>query len=107
MPESLKGDVAGGREFLQDMLLRIQIADHERMTRICPVCGETQGTINPRHMKWYGLTMEETYRRYAELCFNKKARLHLQPTQDGILPNTKMLGLVVAGAGFEPATFGL
>jgi hypothetical protein len=51
--------------------------------------------------------MEDGYRRYPLLGFTRRARLLIQPSPDGLLNTAKVFGLMVAGAGFEPATFGL
>jgi hypothetical protein len=103
----LQTHVTGGREFLRETLVRIRVEDGEARPTVCPVCGEAQGKISPQHMKTHGLTVEESYRRFPGLGFSKKARLLVQPSQEGILRNAQVFGLIIAGAGFEPATFGL
>jgi hypothetical protein len=107
LPEALQADVTRGREFLRETLAQIRVEDGETRPTVCPVCGEVQGKINPQHMKTHGLTVKESYRRFPGLGFSKKARLLVQPSQEGILRNAQVFGLKVAGAGFEPATFGL
>ncbi len=71
------------------------------------MCREEQGKINPQRMRTHGLALAESYRRFPGLGFNKKARLLVQPSPEGILRHGQVFGLVVAGAGFEPATFRL
>ena len=63
--------------------------------------------LTPQHLRLHGLDLQEGYRRYPELGFTKGARLLIQPSPEGLLNTGKVFGLVVAGAGFEPATFGL
>ena len=45
--------------------------------------------------------------RFPGLGLTKKARLIIQPSPSGILKTLKVYCSMVAGAGFEPATFGL
>jgi hypothetical protein len=61
----------------------------------------------PRHPQQHDIRLKEDYPRSPRLGFNKKARLMTQPSAEEILNTGKEFGLVVAGAGFEPATFGL
>ena len=63
--------------------------------------------IGPQHMKTHGLTLDKAYRDVPGMGFTKKARLIIQPSPTGILNTLKVHCSVVAGAGFEPATFGL
>ena len=64
------------------------------------------GKLTPQHLAQHGLTLQEGYRRFPELGFSKRARLVIQPSPDGLLKTGEVFGLMVAGAGFEPATFG-
>ena len=107
LPEGLRANIPFGREFLRDTLVEVRVQDGADRPTICPVCGEPQGNITPQHMQAHGLSMAEAYQQFPGLGFNKEARLQVQPSPDGILRKGKLFGLVVAGAGFEPATFGL
>lgn len=107
LPETLHTDIRLGREFLQETLQHVRIEDGERRQTRCPVCGEEQGKLSPQHMQTHGLTLDQAYRGFPGLGFTKKARLIIQPSPSGILNSMKVRGLKVAGAGFEPATFGL
>ncbi len=72
----------------------------------CPVCGKAQGKITPQHMARHDLSLEEAYRRFPQLGFNRKARLIIQPGPISRLGTIEVHG-EVAGGGFEPPTFGL
>ncbi|PWB79905.1 MAG: hypothetical protein C3F08_05580 [Candidatus Methylomirabilota bacterium] len=107
LPDILQADVRLGREFLQETLQHVRIEDGERRLPCCPICGEEQGKISPQHLKTHGLALSEAYRSFPGLGFTKKARLIIQPSPNGILNTLKEHCSLVAGAGFEPATFGL
>lgn len=66
-----------------------------------------QGKIDPQQMKTYEMTLHRTYWELLELGVTKKARPVTQPSPSGISNTLKVRGLKIAGAGFEPATFGL
>ena len=107
LPHMLRTDVRLGREFLQETLQHVRIEAGERQIPRCPVCGVEQGKIGPQHLAKHGLTLPTAYNSYPGLGFTKKARLIVQPSPSGILNTMKVNCSVVAGAGFEPATFGL
>jgi hypothetical protein len=107
LPTALQSDVRQGREFLHDTVRAIRIAEEGDRPRICPICQQHLGKLTPQHLKQHGLTLQEGYRRFPELGFSKRARLVIQPSPDGLLKTGEVFGLMVAGAGFEPATFGL
>ena len=107
LPSALRADPQQGREFLQETLKSIRIAEEGDRPRVCPLCREVLGKLTPQHLAQHGLTLQEGYRRFPELGFNKRARLVIQPSPDGLLKTGEVFGLMVAGAGFEPATFGL
>ena len=71
------------------------------------MCQQLLGKLTPQHMAVHGLTLRESYRRFPELGFNERARLLVQPSPEGLLKTGEVFGLMVAGAGFEPATFAL
>jgi len=73
----------------------------------CPVCQQELGKLTPQHLARHGQSMREAYRRFPELGFAKRARLVVQPSPEGVLQNGEVFGLMVAGGGFEPLTFGL
>ncbi len=107
LPEALRADVSLGREFLRETLRHVRIADAGRRQRTCPICEQALGKITPQHLALHGVTLREGYRRFPELGFTKGARLTIQPSPEGLLNTGEVFGLVVAGVGFEPTTFGL
>ena len=107
LPTALRADVRLGREILTEMFENVRIGDEERLSRQCPVCRQALGKVTPQHFQRYGLTLPEAYKAFPGLGFTKKARLQLQPSPSGILKTLQVYCSVVAGAGFEPATFGL
>jgi site-specific DNA recombinase len=107
LPEALRADVRLGREFLRETLQYVRIADGGDRQRTCPICDQALGKITPQHFARHGVALREGYRSFPELGFTKGARLVIQPSPEGLLNTGEVFGLVVAGAGFEPATFGL
>ena len=107
LPEALRADVRLGREFLRETLRHVRIADAGHRQRTCPICAQALGKITPQHLALHGVTLRDGYRRFPELGFTRGARLTIQPSPEGLLNTGEVFGLVVAGAGFEPATFGL
>ena len=107
LPTALRTDIRLGREFLQETLKSIRVAEGKDRPRVCPMCQQLLGKLTPQHMAVHGLTLRESYRKFPELGFNKRARLLVQPSPEGLLKTGEVFGLMVAGAGFEPATFGL
>jgi hypothetical protein len=106
LPDVLRSDIVLGREFLADVLSAVRIAGGDKRSLNCPVCGCQVGKITPRHMALHGLSLEETYRQFPEVGFNKKARLTIQPGLFTPLFESEVY-TEVAGGGFEPPTFGL
>jgi hypothetical protein len=51
-------------------------------------------------MARHGLAIKESYRKFPELGFTKRARLVIQPSPEGLLQTGEVFGLMVAGAGF-------
>ena len=105
LPEALRTDVGLGREFLRETLQYVRVTDGGERQRTCPICGQTFGKITPQHLALHGVPLRQGYLRFPELGFTKGARLIIQPSPEGLLNTGKVFGLVVAGAGFEPATF--
>ena len=106
LPEAIHVDVSLGREFLRDTISEVRVADEEPRPTICPLCGKTLGKLTPQHMAGHCLDLKEAYRRFPQLGFNRRARLLIQPGPNGLLRTVEVRD-EVAGAGFEPATFGL
>lgn len=100
LPDALRSDVRLGREFLHDTLKQIRVAGEDGRPRQCPVCSRHLGKLTPQHLAQHGLTLQEGYRKFPELGFNKKARLLIQPSPEGLLQTGEVFGLMVAGAGF-------
>jgi site-specific DNA recombinase len=107
LPEALRTDIRLGREFLRETLRHVRVADAGPRQRMCPICEQALGKVTPQHLALHGVTLRDGYRRFPELGFTKGARLTIQPSPEGLLNTGEVFGLVVAGAGFEPATFGL
>jgi site-specific DNA recombinase len=107
LPDGLRSNIRSGREFLHETLKQVRVAGEDKRPRHCPVCSKQLGKLTPQHLAQHGLTLQEGYRKFPELGFNKRARLVIQPSPDGLLQTGEVFGFVVAGAGFEPATFGL
>jgi DNA invertase Pin-like site-specific DNA recombinase len=107
LPEFLRGNPEAGREFLREIVREIRISNEGRKGKGCPACGDPVGALVPQHLKKHGLTRAECLQIYPGAGFTKKARLEIEPNPEGILGAGKVFGLVVAGAGFEPAAFGL
>jgi len=107
LPEALRADVRLGREFLRETLRHVRIADAGHRLRTCPICDKVLGKTTPQHFALHGVALRDGYRRFPELGFTKGARLMIQPSPEGLLNTGKVFGLVVAGVGFEPTTFGL
>jgi site-specific DNA recombinase len=108
LPEALRADIRLGREFLRETLRHVRIADAGHRLRTCPICAQVLGKTTPQHLALHGVALRDGgYRRFPELGFTKGARLTIQPSPEGLLNTGEVFGLVVAGAGFEPATFGL
>jgi len=106
LPDALRADVGLGREFLRETLPHVRVTDGGERRRACPICHQTLGKITPQHLALHGIGSRESYLRFPELGFTKGARLVIQPSPEGLLNTGKVLGLVVAGVGFEPTTFG-
>src|SRR5215470_3902734 len=106
LPEALRADISLGREFLRETLQFVRVADGEPRSRTCPICDQILGKLTPQHLARHGVTLHEGYRKFPELGFTKGARLLIQPSPEGLLNTGEVFGLVVAGAGFEPATLG-
>jgi site-specific DNA recombinase len=98
LPQALRADVRLGREFLRETLRHIRVGVEQGRPRHCPLCQQQLGKLTPQHMRRHGLTLRDAYRRFAELGFNRGARLLIQPSPDGLLNTGKVFGLVVAGA---------
>jgi site-specific DNA recombinase len=100
LPQALRADVRLGREFLRETLKHVQVDAGENRPRQCPVCQRTLGKLTPQHLRRHGLTLQNAYREFTELGFNRGARLLIQPSPEGLLNTGEVFGLVVAGAGY-------
>ena len=95
LPEALRVDVRLGREFLRETVQYVRVTDGGERRRTCPICRKTLGKITPQPPS-------------AARCGSSRRRLQVSRArvyQRGLLNTGKVFGLVVAGAGFEPATF--
>ncbi len=108
----LSQDPLLGKEFLAGLIDRVVISplssdDEEPAKLRCPVCGRVQGKITPQHAARHDMTVEELMRRYPHLGVNQPVRVRIFPNIKNLLPEEEVVYEMVAGAGFEPATFGL
>ena len=90
-----------GREFLQQTVERIKIADVGEREMSCPICKTALKKFTPQHLEKHGLGLEESYRKFPQLGFNRCTRVIIKPTAGGLLPTGKVFGLMVAGQGLE------
>jgi len=107
LPDALRADVSLGREFIHQTLKAIRIRSEGMRMRRCPICDEPFLKPTPQHMAAHGKALKRAYREFPELGFTQRARLLVEPSPEGLLNTGEVFGLMVAGAGFEPATFGL
>lgn len=103
LPETLCAHVDLGREFLQQTLEQIKIADVGETEISCPICKMVLKKLTPQHFSKHGLGLQESYRKFPQLGFNRCTRVIFQPTAGGLLPTGKVFGLVVARQGLEPS----
>lgn len=101
LPQTLCAHVDLGREFLQQTLERIKIADVGEREMSCPICNAALKKITPQHLEKHGLGLEESYRKFPQLGFNRCTRVIIKPAAGGLLPTGKVFGLMVAGQGVE------
>ena len=67
----------------------------------CPICKKALKKLTPQHLEKHGLGLEESYRKFPQLGFNRCTRVIIKPTAGGMLPTGKVFGLMVAGQGLE------
>gem|GEM_PF-5343293 len=89
------------------MLTSVDVAKGKGTCRKCPVCDAIYTKGTPQHMAIHGLTPQEACEQYPQLGFTSQTELNSQPNGQGLFCSGKVNGLVVAGEGFEPPTFGL
>ena len=90
-----------GREFLRETLKYVRVVVQESRPRVCPVCRQQFAKLTPQHMARHGLDMKESYKKFPDLGFTRRARLVIQPSPEGLLQTGEVFGLMVAGAGFS------
>ena len=101
LPETLCAHVDLGREFLQQTLEQIKIADVGEREMSCPICKKALKKLTPQHLEKHGLSLEESYRKFPQLGFNRCTRVIIKPTAGGMLHTGKVFCLMVAGQGLE------
>ncbi len=106
LPEAIRVDIPLGRELLRDLVSEVRISDEGPRPTICPLCGRVLAKLTPQHMACHELGLQEAYRRFPQLGFNRRARLVIQPGPHSLFGTLEVYG-EVAGDGFEPSTFGL
>ncbi len=100
------------KEFLAGLIDRVVItplggkAAREHRLR-CPVCNRVQGKITPQHARRHGMTVASMMKTYPHLGVNQPVEVRIFPNIKDLLPEEEVVYSMVAGAGFEPATFGL
>src|SRR5262249_57866560 len=85
----------------------VRTADLGHRQGTCRICAQARGKLPPQPLAVHGVALRDGYRRFPELGFTKGARLTIQPSPEGLMNTGEVFGLVVAGVGFEPTTFGL
>jgi site-specific DNA recombinase len=102
LPETLCAQIDLGREFLQQTLEQIKIADVGEREISCPICKKALKKLTPQHLGKHGLGLEESYRKFPQLGFNRCTRVIIKPSGGGMLHSAKVFCLMVAGQGLEP-----
>jgi site-specific DNA recombinase len=101
LPEVLCADVSLGREFLRETLEQIRVLDVGERGICCPICKTTLRKLTPQHFRKHALGLQECYRKFPQLGFNRCARIIIQPSSSGLLSTSKVFSLMVASHGLE------
>ena len=88
-----------GREFLRETLKYVRVVVQESRPRVCPVCRQQFAKLTPQHMARHGLDMKESYKKFPDLGFTRRARLVIQPSPEGLLQTGEVFGLYGSGGG--------
>jgi site-specific DNA recombinase len=105
LPETLPADVDLGREFLRETLAQIRVSDGGQREISCPICKAALRKLTPQHFDKHGLGLQESYRKFPQLGFNRCARIIIQPSARGLLSRSKVFGLMIARQGLEVSVF--
>ncbi|MGV8041487.1 MAG: hypothetical protein AB2L07_15975 [Thermoanaerobaculaceae bacterium] len=108
----LHTDIDLAREFLAGMVTRILVrpvpAAPERPPGIrCPLCGVSIKRLTPQHAALHGLGVEEMAAAHPQFGVSQPVEVRILLNMKDLLPKEEVVYILVAGAGFEPATFGL
>jgi hypothetical protein len=99
VPLALPPDL--GREFLRETPAQIRVADGGEREICCPICKTTLRKLTPQHFRKHGLGLQESYRKFPQLGFNRCARVIIQLSAPGLLSTGKVFGLTIARHGVE------
>ncbi len=101
-------DPEGGREFLACVLRKVEITDIGPKLHECGLCGTKLAKVTPQHAHVHGFAMKDFYRADLGAGFTRRVRVSIHPDPEGVLKTSgEVVYGMVAGAGFEPTTFGL
>ena len=108
----LETDIDLAREFVAGMVRQIvvrPIATTQAWRRAvrCPFCGLPIKGLTPQHAEGNGLSLEGMTTSYPELGVSQPVEVRIAFNMKDLLANEEAVYSLVAGAGFEPATFGL
>ena len=111
LDEVLKKDEYLAKEFLSGMIDEIVISPVGSGDVVpghrCPICGKHLKRLSPQHAKRHGMTVDRMMAEFPELGVNQPVEIQLVPNMKDLLSEEEVVYMMVAGAGFEPATFGL
>ena len=108
----LDTDLDMAREFLAAMVGRILVhplsntKGHRQGIR-CPLCGLSIKKLTPQHAARHGLSVEEMATAHPEFGVSQPVEIRIGLNMKDLLTKEEVVHCMVAGAGFEPATFGL
>jgi hypothetical protein len=80
--------------------------DHSRGVH-CPLCGLSIKRLTPQHAAKHGLSIEAMATAHPEFGVTQPVEVRIKLNMKDLLAKEEVVYILVAGAGFEPATFGL
>jgi site-specific DNA recombinase len=108
----LATDIDLAREFLAGMVTSILVrplpptAEGSRGIH-CPLCGRSIKRLTPQHAAKHGFSVEEMAAAHPEFGVTQPIEVRIRLNMKDLLAKEEVVYIMVAGAGFEPATFGL
>ncbi len=108
----LETDIDLAREFLAGIVTSILVRplppSPQRAGGIrCPLCGVSVKRLTPQHAALHGLEVDEMATAHPEFGVSQPVEVRILLNMKDLLPKEEVVYILVAGAGFEPATFGL